>query len=298
MVKKDFVKTESLSSNDWTKTRWPLNMQNRRNGPTLFSHMEMPLRKQGTYFASMLRDNDVPEYPPKYFKRELPKIDDEEKNIKTFYRLEKIFNVTDNKNFSLEMLIDNLIRSTFEANSETTTNFAVAKRNKDEIQTEATIETAISSTNVANESTSVISMNFTNENVEKNKYLDISPTNKTTNFSALILHLANQIDIQNNTSMEIAKKMIKGLDEEALGVINDKETHLNNTAELIELKSPSTQSTVNMTTETKTKVNTESDKSDTNKFSTESEPKTTPLHEITVTRKNRQKVIKKAGKIN
>lgn len=292
-VRKDVKKAE-LKKGDW-KTRWPLNSQNWRNGRRSFSRMEKPLRTQGTYFAAVLHDNEVLEYPPKNIKRELAKtVDDNEGNIKAFYHLENSLNVTEGKSFSLETLIDNLIKSSFGTNIETTTATVSSKKDATEIESKVSIENVLSvnSTGPANETTSVISRNFTNENIERNKYLDTSEIKKTDSLSEMITILANRIEIENNTSMEIAKKTVKDFDENTLTIISDettininsnKTTLLNSTTESLKISSTISATLFDQILTTETAV------------TSDLESETTTLREIKVTKKNRQKMVKKAS---
>ncbi|XP_026726540.1 uncharacterized protein LOC113492983 isoform X2 [Trichoplusia ni] len=213
-MKSDVLKPENV---DVSKTRWPMNKIDRRlGGQRMYNE---PHVQKGTtnprYFMTMFPDKDIASYPPKYFKRELPvntnneNKSDSNVDIKAIYVVGK--SEAENSGFSLEKLIDSLIESSFDSNN------TDLSKNVSEIEIETSISLPIlndsviikeHSTIVNNETTNVLSMNFTNENVDKNKYTEeFLEGNNSKAFSQMIATLAKRIDKQNNTSLEMMRRI-------------------------------------------------------------------------------------------
>ena len=202
-MKSEVLKTDHV---DVSNTRWPLNKFDRRfntgNRPTPSNPASTP--SDSKYFLS-IPDKDA-NYPPKYFKRELPNDTNNEVDIKAIYVVGN--SEAESNIFSLEKLIDSLIESSFDKNA-TSSNAGAEARVSEvvvEIQ-EPNPEVEENSTTPAlkNETTKIISMNFTNENVDKNKYSDDDKSNNTNSFNQMIATLSKRIEKQNNTSLEIMK---------------------------------------------------------------------------------------------
>lgn len=233
----------------------------------------------------MLPDNEI-EYPPKYSKRDLTKtMASDDANQKSVYHLENSLNETDMNSFSLEMLIDTLIKSSFGTNTESTTNTATVTENTTESETTELVQTTVGENlslpylSLTDTNTKVISMNFTDENDSKNKYVDVTNTNQTADLNEVITYLAKQIEAHNNTSLEIARHIVDDFDDKALKLNNEENVSTESYTATFVQDDVSTESTISSTD-----LNTES----------------TTLEEIQVTQKNRKRVLRKliGSKIN
>lgn len=193
---------------DLSKTRWPMNKHNIL-GHRLRTNVEKsPVVGRSKFFMSMLTDNNVADYPPKYFKRDIKKsADDYETNLKEVYVYDAADNATDFTSFSLETLIDNLIKINYESNSDK--NVTEPKtNNENKFPTDFNV---IPLNLTAHPKTANISTNL-NQEVDNNKY---SEQNESTNeISGMILNLEKRIEKQNNTSMEMAKRIVTDIDLE------------------------------------------------------------------------------------
>lgn len=223
-VKSDVLKKDNV---DISKTRWPLNKISSSRVSRPRAYLENQAKDDSKLFMTSYSEKEVPTYPPKYFKRELingttnntNRIDI---NIKPASRKSEF----DKYSYSLEKLIDSLIESSFKPNE---TNIQVdSKVSQDNYKqvikevTVSTIEKILETTETAtteaittqeprtettpiNDNTHVISMNWTNEDIDKNKY--IKTTNITNNISEMIASLSKKIELQNNTSLEMMRRM-------------------------------------------------------------------------------------------
>ncbi|PZC71109.1 hypothetical protein B5X24_HaOG214066 [Helicoverpa armigera] len=221
------MKSENV---DVSRTRWPMNKIDRRLGGQRSMHSEPQVQKGTTnprYFMNIFPDKDVTSYPPKYFKRELTNnthSEDEKVNIKAIYVVGKT--ESENNAFSLEKLIDSLIESSFDNN--TTTPEAEVEYKPVVNQTDVNIEeqnkTAIKEDttrrSMKNETTNIISMNLTNENVDKNKYSD--DIMNSHNVSEMIATLSKRIDKQNNTSLEMMRRITGDFEFDTLNTTTER----------------------------------------------------------------------------
>lgn len=228
-MKSDAARIDNV---DVSKTRWPMNKIDRRlGGQRMYNE---PHVQKGTtnprYFMTMFPDKDIVSYPPKYFKRELPNNTNNENesiDIKAIYVVGK--SETENTAFSLEKLIDSLIESSFDNNNtetdvrtenKTTTNETIIS-NRDLSKAAILVMNKNSTNN--NETTNIISMNFTNENIDKNKYTDDLVTgNNTKTVSEMIATLSKRIDKQNNTSLEMIRRITGDFEFEGINITTNK----------------------------------------------------------------------------
>ncbi|XP_075979997.1 uncharacterized protein LOC142979122 [Anticarsia gemmatalis] len=228
-MRSDVLKKDNV---DVSKTRWPQNKINYR-----LSGQRVPQDQAGNsnFFMSMFPEKDIINYPPKYFKRELNNAsnnDSENMDIKAIYVVGK--SEIENTTFSLEKLIDSLIESSFDTNKSVNT-----------IDRELEVVTNITSNLMTtikpvteqihdNETTNVISINLTNENIDKNKYTDINAESNTTAFNQMIATLSKRIDIQNNTSMEMVRRISAGYDfDTTITTQRPKDAYRNDNIEIV-----------------------------------------------------------------
>lgn len=216
-MKSDAMKNEHV---DVSKTRWPLNKVN----PHFNGRAHSDARDKSNFFMSMFLDKEVTNYPPKYFKRELTNSTNEDEDgldIKAIYVVGE--SPPENTTYSLESLIDNLIKSSFENKTTTPvtqnstiitneTSSSILDNIGDIIKENVTIKPVVTEQIPNNESTRIISMNFTNENVDKNKYIKTNTEHVTSKFSDMIASLSKKIDMQNNTSLEMMRRMSSDID--------------------------------------------------------------------------------------
>ncbi|KAJ8733659.1 hypothetical protein PYW07_014210 [Mythimna separata] len=223
-MKSEVLKTENV---DVSKTRWPMNKIDRRMGvgqPSVRQTADVPkTTSNNRYFMSVFPGKDA-SYPPKYFKRELQNNTNGEVDIKAIYVVGK--SESENNAFSLEKLIDSLIESSFDNNATSpgagveTTTLVNEKSNQIEELNEADKDK--SSYHSIKKETNIISMNFTNENVDKNKYSDDIMANNSKNVGDMIAKLSKRIEIQNNTSLEIMKRLTGGFEFESFSTTTEK----------------------------------------------------------------------------
>lgn len=206
-MKSEVMKNEN---SDVSKTRWPMNKFDRRIGGSSIQN-KADVQKSATnnkYFVSLFPGKDA-SYPPKYFKRELTNNTNGEVDIKAIYVVGK----TDSENnvFSLEKLIDSLIENSFDKNATSTDAGGETKTLLNQTNVEIEELNDVQKDNLSSHSmkkeTNIISMNFTNEKVDKNKYSDDFMMNNSKKFGEMIATLSKGIEIQNNTSMEIMKRI-------------------------------------------------------------------------------------------
>uniref|UniRef100_A0A2A4JW44 Uncharacterized protein n=1 Tax=Heliothis virescens TaxID=7102 RepID=A0A2A4JW44_HELVI len=229
-MKSDMLKSEHV---DVSKTRWPMNKIDRRLGGQRTMHSEPQVQKGTTnprYFMNIFPDKDVTSYPPKYFKRELPNNthnEDERVDIKAIYVVGKT--ESENGAFSLEKLIDSLIESSFDNNATTPETEIEYKPvvNQTVVKIEEQNQTAIKEDSpkraMKNETTNIISMNLTNENVDKNKYSDdFIMLNNSHNVSEMIATLSKRIDKQNNTSLEMMRRITGDFEFDTLNTTSER----------------------------------------------------------------------------
>ncbi|KAH9628860.1 hypothetical protein HF086_001095 [Spodoptera exigua] len=212
-MKSDMLKQESV---DVSNTRWPVNKIDRRLGGSRKGHSEPPVQKGTTnprYFMSMFPDkHDIASYPPKYYKRELANSTHNENDGDDFKAIYVVGKSESESNiFSLEKLIDSLIESSFDNNVTTTPEPTTDAANNNDIAEKKLNDTAEKPTSnkrsMKNVTMNVISMNLTNENTDKNKYSDVGMANSSIHVNDMIATLSKKIEIQNNTSLEMMRRI-------------------------------------------------------------------------------------------
>lgn len=208
-IKSDLLKIEPV---DLSKTRWPMNKRNMASTHKTRSEMEKraPTDKSNHY---MLPTNEYAAYLLKYFKRDIAKsLNSDDEGVKAIYLFENVDSSTENNStvtaISLETLIDNLIKNRFNttlhaAKNVTKSNTVADERKRKENTTKVVTERTgyvVNKTNLANETVNIIS---------------ISPS--TNKFNEMIINLSKRIEKQNNTSIEIAKRVV--------GYVNEEDAH-------------------------------------------------------------------------
>ncbi|CAB3256132.1 unnamed protein product [Arctia plantaginis] len=225
-VKSDVLKKDNV---DISKTRWPLNKisSSRISRPRLYS--ENQGNDDSKFFKTSYSEKEVPVYPPKYFKRELINGTNNNTNgIDINVEPTSGKSEFDNYSYSLEKLIDSLIESSFKPNetviqvdskvfqesnkqvikeAEISTTEQILETTETATTEGITTEVPITEITQINDNTNVISMNLTNENIDKNKYIETDVTNSTDNINEMIASLSKKIELQNNTSLEIMRRM-------------------------------------------------------------------------------------------
>lgn len=196
-MKSDVIKIEKI---DITKTRWP-------GLETKQFFLEAPVSEKALHtYPSLGISVDHPQYPNRFFKRDTAK-----NNILT-----EVDIVTD-KSFLLENLIENLIESSFgPLQNDTELDLSV---NVDYYNdTPTTIEpitippkrNLVPKMIIINETTNVVSIRNTDENIDNNKYTGVEKEDDTYKnvFNEMITKLSKHIDNQNNHSMELMEQLL------------------------------------------------------------------------------------------
>lgn len=208
----DLLKVETK---DVSKTRWP-------KGKQLFNDQQVYKANEKQHERRIAESgispgvNGAAPFTSKYFKRDLRRNEKDDIDVEVD-SLTEIPDPLDNKNFSIETLIENLIGKNFEGKRDTDAGSDIYEDSKGNVSTEVTPSNdSIHSPDIyktANESPCVMSMNMTNQNVEENKYLEDSAIVKERmdqwknyTFNEMITALSKRIEKQNNTSMEIMRQ--------------------------------------------------------------------------------------------
>jgi hypothetical protein len=211
-MKSDVFKHET---NDISKTRWPKTHHRIFHDQKIYSNEKRSDKKATDSSKATFFHTDPDSYTSKYFKRDLRRSEHSEQNDQLFGIDGKTI---PDKGFSIETLIENLIGNSFEGANDTKIERKVDLNN---VANNTTNNTGNKETNTANKMC-IYSMNLTNENRDENLYLDdgrvADVVKKWSNytFSQMIAALSKQIDIQNNTSMEMVKR------SKDLSILNDK----------------------------------------------------------------------------
>ncbi|CAG4990968.1 unnamed protein product [Colias eurytheme] len=196
-----------------SKTRWPLNKQvfHSKQPRSEIKHFKgNDDTRQTKFFASMFTEHEPVNYTPKYLRKYLTKRENGDVNLEALYLYK-----TDSANFSLETLIDNMIDKSLDENAESATvDLNVYMNNESEASTETTRKVL---RNVDNDNEirehkvglDVISLNSSNETVDRNKYQEDSGIQDGVNKSVIemIEKLSQEIDKQNNITIEIVEKL-------------------------------------------------------------------------------------------
>lgn len=185
-----------------SKTRWPSKKHtnvNRHMFPSIYD--SNPLTKVSKFFMSVLPDKDVVNYPPRYTKRELKKVNDTEFNAETFYTPPETNNTVRNIHFSIDKLINDLIENNPGVNNEEVeTNVADTNEMREAISNKTLRDDLLN--NVA--TNNILFMNSSTEDLDRSKYVNA--------FNEMIADMSYKIDIQNNTSLKMMERLTGGIE--------------------------------------------------------------------------------------
>lgn len=198
-MKSDVIKIEKI---DVSKTRWP-GIEKKQ------FFLEAPVSDKALHsYPSLGISVDHPQYPNRFFKRDTAK-----NNINT---LDEVDTVSE-KSFLLENLIENLIESSFgPLQNDTELDLSVNVDYFNDSLTTGEPITLPSKRNlvpkmiIINETTNVVSINNTNENIDNNKYTGVAKEEDTYKnvYNEMITKLSKHIDNQNNHSMELMEQIL------------------------------------------------------------------------------------------
>lgn len=198
-MKSDVIKIEKI---DVSKTRWP-GIEKKQ------FFLEAPVSEKALHsYPSLGISVDHPQYPNRFFKRDTAK---NSANI-----LDEVDTVSD-KSFLLENLIENLIESSFgPLQNDTELDLSVNMDYYNDSLTTSEPITLPSKRNlvpkmiIINETTNVVSINNTDENIDNNKYTGVAKdeNNYKNVYNEMISKLSKHIDNQNNHSMELMEQIL------------------------------------------------------------------------------------------
>lgn len=203
-TKSDILKIEKI---DIAKTKWPVIEKK------LF-FLEAPVSDKVLHsYPTLGISVDHPQYPNRFYKR------DTANNYKN--DLDEVEMVSE-KSFILENLIENLIRSSFgpiQNDTELDLSINVGFYNNSFTTTEPITLPSPSPSKrnlvvpkmiIINETTNVVSINNTDENIDNNKYTKVAKEEDTYKnvYNEMITKLSKHIDNQNNHSMELMEQIL------------------------------------------------------------------------------------------
>lgn len=198
-MKSDVIKIEKI---DLSKTRWP-GIEKKQ------FFLEAPVSEKALHsYPTLGISVDHPQYPNRFFKRDTAK-----NNAKLLDEID----IVSEKSFLLENLIENLIESSFgplQNDTELDLSLNVDYYN-DSFTTSESI-TLPSKRNlvpkmiIINETTNVVSINNTDENIDNNKYTGVAKEEDAYKnvYNEMITKLSKHIDNQNNHSMELMEQIL------------------------------------------------------------------------------------------
>lgn len=198
-MKSDVIKIEKI---DISKTKWP-GVEKRQ------FFLEAPVSDKPLHsYPSLGISVDHPQYPNRFFKRDTAK-----NNLEILDEVDMV----SEKSFLLENLIENLIESGFGPlqndteldlsvnvdyyNNSLTTNEPITLPSKRNLVPKMII---------INETTNVVSINNTDQNIDNNKYNGVAKEQDTYRnvYNEMITKLSKHIDNQNNHSMELMEQIL------------------------------------------------------------------------------------------
>ncbi|XP_038208487.1 activating signal cointegrator 1 complex subunit 3-like [Zerene cesonia] len=189
-TKSDKLKGDGINL---SKTRWPLNKQvfHSKQPRSEIKHFKgNDDTRQTKFFASMFSEHEPLNFTPKYLKKYLTKRENGDVNSEALYLYK-----TESANFSLETLIDNMIDKSLDEN----------------------VKNATLDLNVYINNENVISLNSSKETVDRNKYQeDFGKQDLNKSVIELIEKMSQEIDKQNNISIEIVEKLTGSKVESAM----------------------------------------------------------------------------------
>lgn len=198
-MKSDVIKIEKF---DVAKTRLPAIEKKQ-------FFLEAPVSDKAIHsYPPMGISVDNPQYRNKFYKRDTAKNNE---NV-----LDEIDIVSD-KSSMLENLIENFIKSSFRSlPNDTELDFSVNVDYYNNSFTKTEPITLPSKRNlvpkmiIINETTNVVSINNTDENIKNNKYTEIAKEEETYKnvYNEMITKLSKHIDNQNNHSMELMEQIL------------------------------------------------------------------------------------------
>ncbi|XP_047507671.1 uncharacterized protein LOC125051419 [Pieris napi] len=184
-----------------SKTRWPLNKQilNIKHPLNQIIHKGDDDKKQINFEPAIRQE--ATNYTPKYFKKYLAKRENGDVNVEALYLYE-----TDSANFSLEALIDNMIEgSLLENTNNVKLNLNINMNNSDELSETRKFPRNFTDFSSDKIDLEVISLN--SSGLESVKYIEPLEKDEKKNITKMIETMSNEIDKQNNISVEIVKKI-------------------------------------------------------------------------------------------
>lgn len=198
-MKSDVIKIEKI---DVSKTRWP-GIEKKQ------FFLEAPVSDKPLHsYPSLGISVDHPQYPNRFFKRDTAK---NNANI-----LDEV-DIVSEKSFLLENLIENLIETSFgplQNDTELDLSLNVDYYN-DSLTTHEPVTLPskrhlVPKMIIINETTNVVSINNTDENIDNNKYTGVVKGDNTYKnvYNEMITKLSKHIDNQNNHSMELMEQIL------------------------------------------------------------------------------------------
>ncbi|XP_049887809.1 uncharacterized protein LOC126382110 [Pectinophora gossypiella] len=210
-MKSDVIKIEKI---DVSKTRWPAGEKKQFFLET--QNEEKTGANPNKFFPAVMLDNGPVQYQSKFFKRDLTK-----KYAPPEDNIDEVEKLVTNKTFSLENLIENLIESSFgplvnDTELDLNVNLDYALDNNNSATTIEPItlpnKRSIFDKNmmiIINETTNVMGLNETNQNLDMNKYTDDTKNEMFKNiFNDMIASLSKHIEKNNNNSMEMMEHVL------------------------------------------------------------------------------------------
>lgn len=198
-MKSDVIKIEKI---DVSKTRWP-GIEKKQ------FFLEAPVSDKALHvYPSLGISVDHPQYPNRFFKRDTAK--------NKVNMLDDVDIVSD-KSFLLENLIENLIESSFgplqndtELDLSVNLDFYNDSLTTNEPITPPSKRNIVPKMIIINETTNVVSINNTDENIDSNKYTGVAKEEDTYKnvYNEMITKLSKHIDNQNNHSMELMEQIL------------------------------------------------------------------------------------------